>query len=46
MNSHHLCSNAEMVFVEDLDFRIMTQGMPGKHTLDAGLGQFVNQILP
>jgi putative transposase len=35
-----------MVFVEDLDFRIMAKGMLGKHTLDAGLGQFVNQILP
>ncbi|MDC0835412.1 transposase, partial [Geitlerinema sp. CS-897] len=35
-----------MIFVEDLDFRIMAKGMLGKHTLDAGLGQFVNQILP
>ncbi|PPT07487.1 Transposase [Geitlerinema sp. FC II] len=35
-----------MVFVEDLDFRIMAKGMLGKHTLDAGLGQFTNQILP
>lgn len=35
-----------MVFVEDLDFRIMAKGMLGKHTLDAGLGQFVNQVLP
>ena len=24
----------------------MAKGMLGKHTLDAGLGQFVNQILP
>lgn len=44
--AHHLCSNAGMIFVEDLDFRIMAKGMLGKHTLDAGLGQFVNQILP
>lgn len=44
--AHHLCDNAGMVFVEDLDFRIMAKGMLGKHTLDAGLGQFVNQILP
>ncbi|NJM65103.1 MAG: transposase [Acaryochloris sp. RU_4_1] len=44
--AHHLCSHAGMVFVEDLDFRIMAKGMLGKHTLDAGLGQFVNQILP
>ncbi|NJR63635.1 MAG: transposase [Cyanobacteria bacterium CRU_2_1] len=44
--AHHLCDHAEMIFVEDLDFRLMAKGMLGKHTLDAGLGQFVNQILP
>ena len=32
--------------MEDLDFRIMAKGVLGKHTLDAGLGQFTNQILP
>ena len=35
-----------MIFVEDLDFRIMAKGMLGQHTLDAGLGQFTNQVLP
>jgi putative transposase len=44
--SHHLCNNVGMLFVEDLDFRIMAKGFLGKHTLDAGLGQFTNQILP
>ena len=44
--AHRLCDSAGMIFVEDLDFRIMAKGMLGKHTLDAGLGQFVNQILP
>ncbi len=44
--AHHLCDSAGMIFVEELDFRIMAQGMLGKHTLDAGLGQFVNQVLP
>jgi len=44
--AHHLCDQAQMIFVEDLDFRIMAKGMLGKHTLDAGLGQFVNQVLP
>ena len=44
--AHRLCDDAGMVFVEDLDFRIMAKGFLGKHTLDAGLGQFVNQILP
>jgi putative transposase len=44
--AHHLCDHAGMIFVEDLDFRIMAKGILGKHTLDAGLGQFVNQVLP
>lgn len=44
--AHHLCDQAGMIFVEDLDFRVMARGMLGKHVLDAGLGQFVNQILP
>ncbi|MCU0527023.1 MAG: transposase [Elainella sp. Prado103] len=44
--AHHLCDHAGMIFVEDLDFRVMAKGMSGQHTLDAGLGQFVNQILP
>jgi putative transposase len=44
--AYHLCDRAGMIFVEDLDFRIMAKGMLGKHTLDAGLGQFINQVLP
>ncbi|OKH12720.1 transposase [[Limnothrix rosea] IAM M-220] len=44
--AHHLCDNAGMVFVEDLDFRMVAKGMLGQHTLDAGLGQFTHQILP
>jgi putative transposase len=44
--AHQICNNAGMVFVEDLDFRILAKGMLGQHTLDAGIGQFTNQILP
>jgi len=44
--AHHLCNGTGTIFVEDLDFRIMAKGFLGKHTLDAGLGQFTNQILP
>ena len=40
--AHHLCDQAEMIFVEDLDFRTWAKGMLGKHTLDAGFGQFFN----
>jgi putative transposase len=32
--AHHLCDQAGMIFVEDLDFRIMAKGMLGKHTLE------------
>lgn len=34
--AHQLCDQADSVFVEDLDFRIMAKGFLGKHTLDAG----------
>lgn len=44
--AHSLCNDAEMIFVEDLDFRIMAKGFLGKHTLEAGLGQFLNVVLP
>ena len=44
--AHRLCDTAQSIFVEDLDFRIMAKGFLGKHTLDAGLGQFVNVVLP
>ena len=44
--AHHLCDDAGMIFVEDLDFPIMAKGMLGKQTLDTGLDQFTNQILP
>lgn len=44
--AHKLCDSAQSIFVEDLDFRIMAKGFLGKYTLDAGLGQFVNVVLP
>ena len=40
--AHKLCDDAGMVFVEDIDFRTWAKGMLGKHTLDAGFGQFVS----
>ncbi|NEO39842.1 MAG: transposase [Moorea sp. SIOASIH] len=40
--AHHLCDQAGMIFVEDLDFRTWAKGMLGKHTLDASFGQFFN----
>ena len=44
--AHKLCDQARNIFIEDIDFRIMAKGFLGKHTLDAGLGQFLNQVLP
>ncbi len=40
--AHKLCDGAGMIFVEDIDFRVWAKGMLGKHTLDAGFGQFIN----
>lgn len=40
--AHQLCDEAGMIFLEDIDFRTWAKGMLGKHTLDAGFGQFVS----
>jgi putative transposase len=40
--AHKLCDGAGMMFVEDIDFRAWAKGTLGKHTLDAGFGQFLN----
>lgn len=38
--AHKLCDMADSIFVEDIDFRVMGKGFLGKHTIDAGFGQF------
>jgi putative transposase len=38
--AHTLCDAGDMVFMEDLDYRISAKGMFGKHMLDGGFGQF------
>jgi putative transposase len=40
--AHRLCDDAGMIFVEDIDFRVWAKGLFGKHTLDAGFGQFIS----
>jgi putative transposase len=40
--AHHLCDQAGMVFVEDINFKAWAKGLFGKHTLGAGFGQFFN----
>jgi putative transposase len=42
--AHKLCDGIGMVFVEDIDFRVWAKGLFGKHTLDAGFGQFINIV--
>ncbi|WP_442922722.1 RNA-guided endonuclease InsQ/TnpB family protein [Microcoleus sp. Aus8_D1] len=38
--AHVLCDAADMVFMEDLDYRILAKGMLGKQMLAEGFGQF------
>lgn len=38
--AHKSCDMADSIFVEDIDFRVMAKGFLGKHTIDAGFGQF------
>lgn len=38
--SHELCKGADMIFVEDIDFRSCAKGFLGKHMLDGAFGQF------
>jgi putative transposase len=38
--AHSLCDQADMIFVEDIDFRVSAKGFLGKHMLDGGFGQF------
>jgi putative transposase len=40
--AHKLCDGAGMMFVEDINFRTWAKGLFGKHTLDAGFGQFIS----
>ncbi|NEO75792.1 transposase [Moorena sp. SIO4G3] len=38
--AHSLCDQADSIFVEDIDYRVMAKGFLGKHSLDASFGQF------
>lgn len=40
--AHHLCDQAGMIFVEDINFKAWAKGMFALHTLDAAYGQFFN----
>ena len=38
--AHALCDEGDMIFIEDLDYRITAKGFLGKQMLDGGFGQF------
>ena len=40
--AHALCDAGDMVFMEDLDYRVMAKGMFGKHMLDGGFGRHLS----
>jgi putative transposase len=44
--AHKLCDQGETIAVEQLNLIGLSRGFLGKHMLDAGHGQFLNQILP
>ena len=44
--AHHLCDRGDVIVVEELNLIGLSRGILGKHMLDAGHGQFMNQILP
>lgn len=44
--AHKLCNLADNIFVEDLNFISWSKGIVIKQSLDSGIGQFINEILP
>ena len=41
-----VCTQADNIFVEDINFTSWNKGLFGKKTLDTGIGGFINEILP
>ncbi|WP_255502859.1 RNA-guided endonuclease TnpB family protein [Okeania sp. KiyG1] len=44
--AHQLCDLTDNIFVEDINFKSWSRGLVRKHSLDSGIGQFINEILP
>ncbi len=44
--AHYLCDQADNIFVEDINFISWSRGIVRKQSLDSGIGQFINEILP
>ena len=44
--AHQLCDAADVIVVEELNLVGLSRSFLAKHMLDAGHGQFLNEILP
>ena len=44
--AHKLCNLGDNIFVEDINFKSWSKGLFCKQSLDSGIGQFINEILP
>ncbi len=44
--AHHLCDQADNIFVEDINYKSWSKGLFRKQSLDSGIGGFINEILP
>lgn len=44
--AHHLCDKTDNIFVENINFISWSKGIFRKISLDYGIGQFINEVLP
>jgi len=44
--AHKLCDLTDNIFVEDINFKSWSRWIVRKASLDSGIGQFINEILP
>ncbi len=44
--AHHLCNQTDNIFVENINFNSWSRGIVRMQSLDSGIGQFINEILP
>jgi len=44
--ANYLCDLTDNIFVEDINFNSWSRGIVRKQSLDSGIGQFINEILP
>lgn len=45
-SANYLCDLTDNIFVEDINFISWGRGIVTKQSLDSGIGQFINEILP